>query len=501
MTEGGENRVKDLLHLPLLGPLLRSAWFWRLCRLLLLALTLVVIASGWHHHGIPGVTAEDALMYTSFATFGLWVLWLMGLVLLALVAGRFWCAVCPFGWLNGLFSRYGFGYRLPKWLQGMLPVTLLLVALQISVYLLAIHRYPDYTARLLVLLLIALIGSAVLFRQRAFCQLFCPAGAVLKCYARVAPLELRVRDAEVCANCESVQCVSRQPFWKKYSFGGAILHLQRRRPGCPVDLHPRQIDDNGDCTLCMNCVENCCNDNLRLGFRPWLKEIGHAVLGRGETFMLLVLTGMVTANFSKVNVPLRETIFALPKQTTLLLGWQADGYFLLAALWITLLLPLLLVLPGMLIYRLRHLVVSSVSDPQEPGQLVERRSIFNGLSELLLPAIPLLLGAHLILAVVKLNAKLAYLPLALSDLSGVKSYLAVHLLGTLAQPGILLSLDLLKWLVLALLIISYLIALFSARRIAQSRSGGRFYFVGMLVNLSLLASLYLDTVIRWLFLR
>ncbi len=258
--------MKDLLHLPVLGSLLRGRWFWRVTRLLALAITLLVIVSGWHHHLIPGVDTPDPLMYTSFATFGLWVLWIMGLVLLALVAGRFWCAVCPFGWLNGLLSHYGFNRPLPAWLGGMLPVTLLLIALQISVYLLAIHRYPDYTSRLLVLLFIALIISSVIFRKRAFCQLFCPAGAILKCYARVAPFELRVRDSEICAGCSSVQCVSEQSFWQRYAFGPAVIHLQRQRPGCPVDIHPRQIDDNSDCTLCMNCVENCCNDNLRLGF-------------------------------------------------------------------------------------------------------------------------------------------------------------------------------------------------------------------------------------------
>ncbi len=493
--------MRDLLHLPILGTLLRSRWLWRTLRLLALALTLLVIASGWRHHRIPGVEVPDPLMYTSFATFSLWVLWIMGLVLLALVAGRFWCAVCPFGWLNGLLSRYGFKRPLPSWLGGMLPVTLLLVALQIAVYLLAIHRYPDYTARLLVLLLAALIFSSVIFRKHAFCQLFCPAGAVLKCYARVAPFELRVRDSAVCSDCSSTQCVSESKYWQRYALGPAVVHLQRQRPGCPVDIHPRQIDDNSDCTLCMNCVENCCNDNLRLGFRPWLAELQQALLGRGEAFLLLVLTGMVTANFSKVNVPLRELLFAVPKKTALVLGWQADGYFLLSALWITLLLPLLLALPGMIFYRLRSLQVTRVDTPLEPETRHEKRSLFAGLSELLLPTIPLLLASHLILAVVKLNAKLGYLPLTLSDLSGVKSYLAVHLLGTIAQPGVLLSIDLLKWLVVLLLVLGYLLSVLAVKKVAATRDGGSFYLCGALFNISLLAGLYLDTVIRWLFLR
>lgn len=72
--------MKDLLHLPFLGALLRGRWVWLLSRLLALAVTLLVIGSGWHHHLIPGVAAPDPLMYTSFTTFGLWVLWIMGLV-------------------------------------------------------------------------------------------------------------------------------------------------------------------------------------------------------------------------------------------------------------------------------------------------------------------------------------------------------------------------------------------------------------------------------------
>lgn len=493
--------MKDLLHLPLLGMLLRGRWLWRIVRLSVLAITLLVIASGWHHHLIPGVDAPDPLMYTSITTFSLWVVWIMGLVLLALVAGRFWCAVCPFGWLNGLLSKYGLNRRLPGWLGGMLPVTLLLVALQISVYLLAIHRYPDYTARLLVLVFVALIFSSVLFRKRAFCQLFCPAGAILKCYARVAPFELRVRNTQLCDSCSSVQCVSEKRYWQKFSFGSIVLHLQRQRPGCPVDIHPRQIDDNSECTLCMNCVENCCNDNLRLGFRPWLAELGQAVLGRGETFLLLVLTGMVTANFSKVNIPLRELLFAIPKKCAIILGWQADGYFLLAALWITLLLPLLLALPGLIVYRCKSLQITTVAAPATPELKEEKHSLFSGLSGLLLPTIPLLLAAHLVLAVVKLNAKLGYLPLALSDLSGVKSYLAMQVMDTLAQPGVLVSIDLLKWFVLLLLAVGYLLALVAVKKVANHRTWKSFYFWGALINISLLAGLYLDTVIRWLFLR
>ena len=52
--------MKNLFDIPLLGPLLRSPWPWRLCRFGLLLLTLVLAAYGWHQHAIPGVEVKIA---------------------------------------------------------------------------------------------------------------------------------------------------------------------------------------------------------------------------------------------------------------------------------------------------------------------------------------------------------------------------------------------------------------------------------------------------------
>ena len=134
---------KDLLQIKLLGSLLKSTWFWRTCRFVLLAMTLVMIAYGWHQHAIPGVAAADPLMYTNLATYGLWVLWLMAVVFVALLFGRLWCSFCPLGWLNGIVARIGLQLRLPNGLRNQFPVTLVLIALQLAIYLLAVHRFPD----------------------------------------------------------------------------------------------------------------------------------------------------------------------------------------------------------------------------------------------------------------------------------------------------------------------------------------------------------------------
>jgi len=501
----------DLLQIKGLGALLKSPWFWRLCRIFLLAILLLMIGYGWHQHAIPGVAAADPLMYTNLATYGLWVLWLMGVVFVALLFGRLWCAFCPLGWLNGIISRSGLKRTLPGWLQNQYPVTLTLIVLQLAVYWLSIHRFPDYSAVLMATAIGLVISSGLLFRQRAFCSLFCPAGAVMALYARIAPFQLRVGQQAVCDSCDSRQCVSEEPSWRRFEWGRGILFWNSLRPGCPIDLHPQQLTDDAGCTLCMQCVDNCAHHNLQLGFRPWLAELGQKGLNRSETLFVVVLLGMLTASFSKVNISLREVLFWLPQQAAVALGWQTPGYALLAAIWVTLILPLLLLLPGLILFKLRHLRESTL--PAKTGTTDLENSLplkpssdssWTALGQLLLPFIPLLLTVHLILALVKLNTKGAYLPLVLQDPTGVQSYLAMQITQTVAQPTALLPLEILKWLALAILLFGYLFSLLAARKIANRLLSDRavqFYFWASVVGVSIPAVLYTDTLIRWLFVR
>lgn len=498
----------NLLEIKGLGPLLRSPWPWRLIRLAGLVVLLAMTAYGWHHHAIPGVEVADPLMYTNFASYFFWVLWMMGVVFLALLMGRAWCTVCPLGWINGLISRIGLNRPLPVWLDNFVPVTLALVALQLAVYFLAIHRFPDYTAALLALMLLLALGAGLIFRKRSFCTLFCPAGAVFGLYARVAPFQLRVRDGEVCNACESKNCVSGAPLHKRLTLGSAVLTWQGRRSDCPADLVLARIEDSATCSLCLHCVQNCDNDNIVLGRRPWLADLGRAGLRPSETLFFLVLLGMVTANFSKVYVDLREVIFWAPQQAAVLLGWASGGYYLLTALWVALIFPLLLLLPGYLVLRLGELQfetlpAASSAPPAHSAAAPLRSGFWNTLGELALPLIPMVLAAHVVLAVVKLNAKGGYLPFVIADPSGVKSYLAINVMNTVAAPGVLIPLDILKWLALALLFGGYLLALAGARRAAASLGGRKVktYLLASMVPVTLVAAIYASTLFTWLFIR
>ena len=493
--------MNNLLDIPYLGRLLRSPWPWRLLRLALLGLMVLMAVYGWNRHAIPGVPVRDPLMYSNLATYLFWVVWVMGVVFVASLFGRGWCTLCPLGWLNGLAGRIGLRRELPAWLHGFLPVTLVLIALQLAVYLFALHRFPDYTASLLVLMLALAVLLGLIFRRRAFCLLLCPAGAVFGLYARLAPLELRVKDETVCADCVAKPCIATAPVARKAVLGTRAWQWTAHPEGCPVALVPAEIRDSAACTLCLNCVRTCCNDNLRINARRFGADLGPSGLGGGESLFFVVLLGLLTANFAKVHVSLREAIFWLPERLAQAFAFGAGGFYPLAVLWVALLFPLLLLLPGLLVWLAAQVrVVSAAADDPGAG---ERLRLWPVLGRQALALLPLVLTAHVVLALVKFNAKLGYLPLVLQDPSGIKSYLAVSVLRTLPAPGVVLPLDLLKWLIAAVLAVGTAGSLWACRKVAVTAAGRRDggILAGAVVSTLILATLFGAVVFEWLFVR
>ena len=475
------------------------------------ALLLMMIALGWHQHAIPGVGVRDPLMYTNFATFNLWVLWLMGMVGVVLFFGRFWCTICPVGWLSGIFSRFGLRREIPDWLNNFVPVTLVLVVLQLLVYFLAIHRFPDYTSVFLAWMLVFAVAAGLIYRRRAFCLLLCPAGAVFNLYARLAPWQLRVKSRQVCDGCEDKPCIATDRVWQQAALGDIRLAWRSRPEGCPVALIPADIKDSADCTLCLNCAQTCCNDNILLGTRGWPGDLQQEGLKPSVSLFFLVLLGLLTANFAKVYVDLREAIFWVPESLALALGWDTVGFYPLAVVWIGLLFPLLIFVPGLIVYLLGQVKFSTLDGPPKKaaspsGDASTPSRLVSTLGQVALPLLPLILSAHLVLALVKLNAKMGYLPLTLQDPSGVKSFLAINVMQTMSSPGTLVPLDLIKWVVVGLLVAGLLLSIWAAKTLAVVRGAGsstmdRPFLASVVVTLAVLSGFYGATVIEWLFVR
>jgi hypothetical protein len=120
-----------------------------------------------------------------------------------------------------------------------------------------------------------------------------------------------------------------------------------------------------------------------------------------------------------------------------------------------------------------------------------------GLSAVYAPTIiPLLLSSHLVLALVKLNTKLAYLPVAAADPVGVRSYMAIWELGLMSQPGIWFTIGMVKTVSLALLFSGTVLSLWTYSKITRREGRGA---LPMLFPLMILAVVVYGGFYNWLF--
>jgi hypothetical protein len=78
----------------------------------------------------------------------------------------------------------------------------------------------------------------------------------------------------------------------------------------------------------------------------------------------------------------------------------------------------------------------TVNDDPGADEKVMDTNTLKGLVAAFSPSvIPVVLSGHLVLALVKLSAKIGYLPLAIADPPGMRTYLAIEELGLVPRPG------------------------------------------------------------------
>ncbi len=254
----GPPPVVDLLQWPLLGPLLR----WRHARFAV-QVPMLVLATLLVLHGLYG----PELAPKNAATLITWVHYRGFLVLVLLAAGNFFCFACPFLLPRELARRlfrpvWNWPRRLRnKWLAVALFILILFTYEQFSLW-----GAPRWTA----LLIVAYFGAALvvdsLFKRASFCKWVCPIGQFNFIASALSPLEVRVRDHEVCADCKTKDCI-RGTFSPAAAThptdtpGRFSLPVVEQR-GCELDLFQPMKVGNQDCTFCMDCVHACPHDNI-----------------------------------------------------------------------------------------------------------------------------------------------------------------------------------------------------------------------------------------------
>jgi ferredoxin len=221
----------------------------------------------------------------NFSIVFVWIAWWAILILVAVpFFGRGWCAVCPIP-LPGEWLQRGAILtppdKRPKWLNLRVPkmfrniwlqnISFLLLALFSSVLL----TTPNTTGIVLAVMLFAAIGLSTIFERRAFCRYLCPVGGFIGLYSQTAPIELRIKDKQVCVTCEGKPCYN----------GSAAGY------GCPWDVFPGGLTKNTNCGLCMECIRTCPHDNIAINLRPFSADLAKPSNRMDEAFKAFIMLG------------------------------------------------------------------------------------------------------------------------------------------------------------------------------------------------------------------
>jgi cytochrome c oxidase assembly factor CtaG len=228
----------DLLRARGIGGLLRRKQTRVVLQSVMLGLAVLVILDG-----LLGPNVGPA----NLAGVAPWIHW-RGLVMLGLlVGGNFFCMACPFTLPRKLAARWiPAGRNWPRVLRSKWLAVALVALFLWSYEAFSLWDSPWLTAWIAIGYFVAAFAIDAVFRDAAFCKYVCPIGQFNFVQSLVSPLEVRVRETEVCAGCHTKECIR----------GAATA------PGCGLHLYqPRKLG-NLDCTFCLDCVQACPHENV-----------------------------------------------------------------------------------------------------------------------------------------------------------------------------------------------------------------------------------------------
>jgi polyferredoxin len=220
----------------------------------------------------------------NFAIVFVWIVWWAVLkIVLVPLTGRLWCIACPIPapgeWLQrrGIFLRregepLTLGVKWPRKLSnGWLQVAGLLGMTIFSPLILTV---PWITGVVLLGFIVLAVVLSLVFERRSFCRYVCPVGGFVGLYSLVAPVELRVKDADVCRAHREKECY----------LGSEEGH------GCPWLVRPWRLERNAHCGLCTECLKTCPKGNVAVNLRPFGADL-LVRKGRGldEAFISLIM--------------------------------------------------------------------------------------------------------------------------------------------------------------------------------------------------------------------
>ncbi|HTG31937.1 MAG TPA: FesM [Thermoanaerobaculia bacterium] len=243
--------------MPVLGRFLR----WRHSRTAM-QIPVFAVAVAMIVHGLFG----PQLAPRNLASLLTWVHYRGLLMIVLLGAGNLFCMACPFMLPRELARRF-FKPALhwPRRLRSKWIAIALFVLVLFAYELFDLWSSPWWTAWLILGYFAAALVVDGVFKKASFCKWVCPIGQFNFVASTLSPLEVKVRDTDVCASCTTLDCIvgTRDPENREVV----------RQRGCELALfQPRKVG-NMDCTFCLDCVYACPHENVALTTRLPASEL------------------------------------------------------------------------------------------------------------------------------------------------------------------------------------------------------------------------------------
>lgn len=256
----------------------------------------------------------------------MWAIWLFLLVaILTPLLGRSWCTICPLpffgdliqrrsfftpelGKTNGFFNRFhGLSLKWPELLRNSwLKLFVFLILATFSTTLVA---NPRVSGLAVIFLILTPTLMAMVWELRAFCRYVCPVSVFLGPFARMGSLGLRNKSQELCDDCRALYCMKGN----------------NRGWACPYGLNVRDINENSDCGLCLECVRSCSYNNVTLYRRPFASELGTRNLSEAWGLIAVFTLSIVYSILYEGHWPVvRDFVNILDKK-----NWDLFGIYTL----------------------------------------------------------------------------------------------------------------------------------------------------------------------------